>query len=57
MVFLNRGLCIGGDSLEFQISNCLYDLEVSQLLEALGVGYFFSFAAPLDAERTSVEHT
>ena len=42
---------------EFQISNCLYDLKVSQHVEALGVGYFFLDAAPLGAERTCVEHT
>ena len=56
-----RGACsptcaIGGDSPEFQISNCLYDLKVPDYVEALGVGYFFSTVATLSAVRTGVVH-
>ena len=47
---------IGGDSPEFQISNCLYDLKVPEYVEALGVGYFFSAVATLSAVRTGVVH-
>ena len=47
---------IGGDSPEFQISNCLYDLKVPEYVEALGVGYFITTVSTLSAVRTGVVH-